>query len=328
MATHVIPNFGYSVNEGAGLIIALFPGVPIFFAISGYLIAESYHRSERLQSFALKRFKRIFPPMWGALAITALSIAILHPIDLRTFLLWLGAQATIGQNWHPDSLRSYGVGVVNGPLWSVCVEIALYIAIPVFAILRTKWLIAISVMSFAALYIGHANLTGLAFKIAYVTPLMWTGMFLTGTLLYRWQIKPSLVIWFPAFLLVLIASFAFPQAPNFLLRATSNSLGILNFVALTGLVFAIAFSRPIKIKADISYGVYLYHMPVLNAVMVSGVSGIFGLGLIITLTAALAMLSWLLIERHFTQPRENSFQVCKYQRSPPSNANAVSVPEA
>ena len=42
--------------------------------------------------------------------------------------LWFVCQGSVVQFWNPDFLRGFGVGVVNGSLWSVSVEIQFYIA--------------------------------------------------------------------------------------------------------------------------------------------------------------------------------------------------------
>lgn len=294
---HAFQYLGFDQTRGLCWLIELFPGVPIFFVISGYLIAQSYDRSASVSDFALRRFTRIYPAMWGALGFSAVIVALLHPVSAVTFATWLLAQATIAQNWHPDALRNFGVGVVNGPLWSVCVEIALYTAVPLIARLRSAWLLGIAAASFAALYSGHAYLRGFSFTLAYVTPLMWAGMFLTGTLLYRARVKPPLSVCALAWAIVLALSVAMPNAPEFVLRATGNQLGILNFIALTGLIFALAFARPISLAGDISYGMYLYHMPVMNVVIALGLTGAMGLTLTLAATGALALASWCLIER-------------------------------
>lgn len=43
--------------------LGLVPGVPIFFAISGYLITLSFERSKCLSSFYKKRIYRIYPAL-------------------------------------------------------------------------------------------------------------------------------------------------------------------------------------------------------------------------------------------------------------------------
>jgi len=50
-------------------------------------------------------------------------------------------------------------------------------------------------------------------------------------------------------------------------------------------------------RNDISYGVYLYHLPILNMLLAVGISGWQGLSLTIACTVPVAIASWLLIEK-------------------------------
>lgn len=291
---HAFLHFGMGETPFAQAI-SYFPGVPVFFAISGYLVAQSLERSGSLTDYAAKRARRIFPPLWGALVFSAVAIMLLHPIDAGTFVLWIAAQATIGQNWHPEALRTFGVGVVNGSLWSVCVEMALYAALPLLIGLRTRWLVLLGLASFAALYAIVGGLAGFWLKLGYVSPAGWAGMFIAGMLLHRHAIRPRLRVWLPLFALSILAAELLPV--HVLLRATGNDLGLLNFAALTGLVFALAWTRPVWLTADLSYGLYLYHMPVLNVAVALGMSGTAGVAATIFGSVALAAVSWQLIER-------------------------------
>jgi peptidoglycan/LPS O-acetylase OafA/YrhL len=48
---------GRIVND----VLLLFPGVPVFFVISGFLISMSYERSDDIAGYARNRVLRIFP---------------------------------------------------------------------------------------------------------------------------------------------------------------------------------------------------------------------------------------------------------------------------
>ena len=43
----------------------LFPGVPIFFFLSGFLISASWERNSNVKNFSLNRFYRIFSRLMG-----------------------------------------------------------------------------------------------------------------------------------------------------------------------------------------------------------------------------------------------------------------------
>jgi peptidoglycan/LPS O-acetylase OafA/YrhL len=50
-------------------------------------------------------------------------------------------------------------------------------------------------------------------------------------------------------------------------------------------------------RNDISYGVYIFHMPVINMLLVNGLTGWTGFWLSLGITAGLAVLSWRCIEK-------------------------------
>ena len=117
-------------------VLHLFPGVPIFFVISGYLISMSYERSRSLREYCVNRFLRIYPALVLCFAFSLVMLTaagVWHRIDISTakFLQWVAMQLTIGQFYSPHVVNvAYGVGHTNGSLWTITVELQFYVAIP------------------------------------------------------------------------------------------------------------------------------------------------------------------------------------------------------
>ena len=82
-----------------------------------------------------------------------------------------------------------------------------------------------------------------------------------------------------------------------------NTLGLPLFLALAVATFATAFSRPqlsdrLLRRNDISYGVYIYHMPAVNLLIALGLAGsAIGFPVALCMTLACAGLSWRLVEK-------------------------------
>ena len=58
--------------------IGFFDGVPIFFTLSGFLIWQSIGCSKTFGEYAQKRFWRIYPELWVAVAVEIFVILCLY----------------------------------------------------------------------------------------------------------------------------------------------------------------------------------------------------------------------------------------------------------
>lgn len=142
-------------------------GVDIFIVISGFCLMMPVVYSEGQLSvgqFYGRRAWRILPAYWVALAIAA--VLAMSPV---TAALVVGEPATIGdvvihavgmQTWVPPTL-----GSINGSLWSVSLEIQLYIVFPLLIVLWRKWgiapiLIGAALLSLAWSLIGQTGVAG------------------------------------------------------------------------------------------------------------------------------------------------------------------------
>lgn len=125
--------------------LRFFPGVPIFFAISGFLIYGSFDRnSNDLILYFKNRVLRIFPALWVALIITVILLCTTGFVtgsnaSSRPFVFWLITQASVFQFYTPEMLRGFGVGTPNGSLWTIPIEFTFYIFIPVLFWLSRKF---------------------------------------------------------------------------------------------------------------------------------------------------------------------------------------------
>lgn len=301
-------------------VVGYLPGVPAFFFVSGLLISASWERHSELRTFAINRALRIFPALWAVLAFSLLTLALFYdPVTLRDNLLLLGlwsiSQVTILQDWIPDFMRGYGIGGMNGSLWTIPVELSFYAATPlIYRVARhfggvNRTLVVVAVLSFTLLYYMYAHRTDipvLAFKLLDKSPLPWIGMFCCGVVAQRHL--PMLHPWIagraPVFALIyaLVAALSH-YVPAFpLLEGNSNSMGIINYVALCGLILSAAYTHTTAAERllrrnDISYGIYIFHIPVINALVQNSITGWMGLGLALAGSVALATGSWFLVEK-------------------------------
>lgn len=123
------------------LVAAGAHGVDVFIVISGFCLAlplAGHRRALRVPQFYGRRAWRILPPYYVALAIAAV-LALLP----ATWHLTVARQATLadvllhvvtGQAWVPGE-----VGTINGSLWSVALEVQLYLLFPLLVLAWRRW---------------------------------------------------------------------------------------------------------------------------------------------------------------------------------------------
>lgn len=289
--------------------LSWFPGVPIFFVISGFLMAASFERSANVAQYATNRALRIFPGLWGVLFMTLVAIAVVDNLEFSApVAIWFITQM-FGLIYTPAFLADFGSGSYNGSLWTIPVELQFYIALPILYTLAARFrfntrpfflysfLIALAFgASVTAIFPSLATANETPFvKLLRYTFIPRFYMFLFGVVLYKFNTHVSSLIrgqglyWFAAYLLFHI------------LVPTVGPVYIIAELFLAVAMISLAYTWPtiserILRGNDISYGTYLYHGLIINIILEMGV-GIHQMALTLSLSILAALLSWYLIEQ-------------------------------
>lgn len=256
------------------------PGVPTFFFLSGFLIWDSIGRSSGFKHYVKKRIFRVFPELWVAVLVEMLSILLFYkkPIIWTKFILFGVAQGTLFQFWTPDFLREYGCGVPNGSLWTISVIVQFYLIAwflyKFFQKKSQKWwllLFAVSIVLGLIKPIIGIRLPSIIGKLYSQTVFPYLWLFLAGCLIsvkYDLIIHTMIKYWW-AITLVFVAWRCFV-----LFDIDIGGYGVLSSLlpCFSGVGFAYAFPN-LNIKNDISYGIYIYHMIIINAMIQIGLTG-------------------------------------------------------
>ncbi len=122
--------------------------VKVFFIFSGFWVTISILRSESVKQYALKRIKKILPPYFTvviAFALLLCMVSTLSPFEYFTnigFWKYLAANLTTLNFLHtslPGVFEGLPLnGAVNGALWTIKVEIAFYVFLPILMLVITK----------------------------------------------------------------------------------------------------------------------------------------------------------------------------------------------
>lgn len=310
LALHAIAHLDADSLRPLAIALWYFPGVPVFFVISGFLISMSWDRAPSLRQYLWNRMLRIYPALWVCLAVSiAIFMAAGVRPSLREFMPWLVAQLTIVQFYNPDFLRGFGVGVINGSLWTIAVELQFYIFLPLFALVLRRLSIPWWAVTVAALIVMVAvrplvtDPEAFRAKLLSVTLAPYLFYFLVGIIARQiHERRPAVfagkgLYWVGAYLawLAIELTAGIPEAGG-------NHLNPVSMVLLGFATVALAFTmRTVSGRVlrgnDISYGVYIYHMPVVNLLLFVGVTGALGAVLAAVATVLCALLSWLLVEK-------------------------------
>tara|TARA_B100002019_G_scaffold119888_1_gene102919 strand:+ start:672 stop:1751 length:1080 start_codon:yes stop_codon:yes gene_type:complete len=294
--------------------ISVFPGVPIFFVISGFLISASWERSSSFYSYVQNRVLRIYPALWGCLLFSVLTVILVYPINVSLigFTKWIVAQISIGQFYNPDFLRDYGVGVLNGSLWTIPVELQFYLLLPVlyFCFSKVQWsralllTVLISLIAINQVYVYiQGSESYLAIKFFGVTVLPYLYIFMVGVILQRniFFVRQFLADKAVYWLIIYLASVILLAYLDF--NYKGNYLNPLLAILLSLLTVSFAYSYSFKLGNilrgnDISYGVYIYHMVFVNLLIhINEFAPMVNFILVVMCTVSAALISWRLIEK-------------------------------
>lgn len=276
-----------------------------FFAISGFLIVSSWHRDPRWWPFLRARLLRILPAFWVCLAITAFVLA---PIGIALQGagfppgFWPDATLFVARNLALVGFE-YNIGATpaglpltdwNGSLWTLWWEFSCYLAVLVLGVigaLKRRWVIpAMFAFSLALALLADAHIVG---NFLLVIAARFGLMFFAGALVYQLRDRLPVRAWLLAAAAAVIA-LAAAFLPDYRIVAAIPIAYLLISVG------ALIKAPLLRLRNDVSYGIYIYAFPVQQILVIAG-AGLLGVPLFAVLsfvmTLPLAIASWFLVER-------------------------------
>jgi peptidoglycan/LPS O-acetylase OafA/YrhL len=240
--------------------------LPMFFALSGYLVAASLLRNS-IHHFIALRALRLLPALAFETLISAIIIGLLFTtlpwtayLERPEFWLYFGNIVGWIHYFLPGVFEHNPVtGYLNGQLWTIPFELECYVSVVILSsfILRSRFVLVLGITAACAaftlrVYHGHAI-------DAYDKPLgrVLVLSFLAGVAvyLYRDTLEYSRRLGFASGLLAAICF----EVPNLCYLA---ALPIAYFTVWLGI------AKLPKIKfGDLSYGIYLFHYPVQQTIV-------------------------------------------------------------
>lgn len=319
----------------AAVAARLWIGVPIFFVISGYCIAAAAdshaRRGSPLTTYFLRRFRRIFPPYWVVLFVTAVLVAVFdvlwrgaivsHSELLRPWWYsptqWLGS-ITLTEIWRPHLFGS-DRGLVLGHAWTLCYEEQFYAVCGVLLLLTPRRFFAgAAAVSVAVLLMAAAgprlgfNPDGFFFDGSWLQFAL--GMLVYwalnhGSPVHRWLAAAGLsgvTFWALSYGTSLLA--LEKNAAQQFLVAGAFALIALTIRPLDARMMQSPLLQPVRRCGIMCYSLYLVHLPLINLLRAGlAASGVDTLAMspplaMVVYGAPSIWVSWqfhLLVERRF-----------------------------
>lgn len=307
-----VAEFGLLMNISATF------AVQAFFIVSGYLVIMSCEKSRSLTEYGKKRLFRIAPAYIFVVICAAILLSLMSTLTFseyfssRDFWRYIGMNLMLA-NFSAPSLPGVFSGqyenAVNVSLWTIKIEVLFYACAPmiVWAVRRWKYRKVLASIFFLSII----------WMFGFYTAGMYTGN--------EFYLKLSKQ---------LPGQMAFFAGGAWCYYATCEGFRPSGWLAILGLVFyafsggwvyqlgaALAVTAMVSWAAlsmrnmgnfgkhgDFSFGIYLYHVPIVQTVIALGYFSIFpGPALLMTLCLILlcAILSWNFIEKPFLNHRKH-----------------------
>lgn len=384
VATHAGFNSGRSLDNGpfAPLLSRLDFGVTLFFLLSGFVIYRPFVTAALAgrprpsgTRFLVRRFVRILPAYWLAIAVTFAALSLRHSSSADWWHYALLVQTYDSHNVDPSLTQ----------MWTLSVELSFYLLVP----LGARWACGaasqarivhrnVALIAILCVVTVGAGITAHLVPAVGTRSLLWlpanVDWFALGMLLAvvsacgavpdgvsaglrRWQPRSFgvartvaaatgtcwtlgvLIFWFATLPLAGPRLLLVPNTWEWLLKHLLYGASALFLLAPLTLSspgrWALPLEwRPMRLLGEISYGIYLWHLPLLLAIQhwlgYRTFSGHFWtlLGVTSLASVAVAWLSWHLLEQPLIRFANRRYSESRADSSPSGTAgmrNAASA---
>ncbi len=285
--------------------------VQCFFVISGYLIFRSWESKPDWGAFAEKRARRILPAYVFVVVLCTIGLSWLSTLgvaayfaDPAVYQYLVSNLAFVGflQNTLPGVFQNNPASYVNGPLWTIKIEVMFYVSVPIIAYLARR---TNRIALFAAIYLGSVAWN---FGFEYLAERMHRAslarvaeqlpgqmaFFVAGAALHYYDelfvryLKPA-----AAFSVVAVAGY-FGLSPEWFAVVYPMALAVLVIGFANHFHYLGNWGR----YGDFSYGMYIFHYPIFQVLAALELQldalTLFLIGAAISIIAAIV--SWHLLE--------------------------------
>jgi len=256
--------------------------VLLFFVLSGCVLSLSLKNLSNLDprqilSFYVKRVFRLYPLLWLATGLAMVSMVVTkHVVETGVFAAWLTRNLTTSFTTSHTLMSLSGAYTrYNGPMWSLRVELLYSALFPAIYLLVKNLRLRLWVLAFLT---GFALLPipsqlGTAFALSFAAgaliPLLPAP---SGKLNGGIAIAALLVLLYDR---LILSQFGAPERV-FDVVETAAAFFVVRDVFASGRGYRVLMFRPTAWLGELSFSIYLLHLPILLIVF-TAVQGITGL---------------------------------------------------
>jgi peptidoglycan/LPS O-acetylase OafA/YrhL len=278
-----------------------------FFAVSGYLVALSFVNSQSLTDFAERRVRRIVPAYMFIIFLSLIVGAIFSLLPLDQFvsnpLVWKYVASNVTflnflQPTLPGVFNDHFVRAMNPSLWTIKIEICLYVCLPLIIWTMRRWGVwACAILLYGFSVYWSQSLVAIAGEYNFWAELArqfpgQLSFFVIGAALAMSPVKNT-----TAYVVVLLSGVTWLLGPTMVKTLIEPIFFSFSVITVATMIPYLGnFGR----FGDLSYGTYLYHSFVIHVLHELGVFGqapILGFILCIALILTMAFCSWRWIEK-------------------------------
>ena len=310
-------HYAYVTGQGWWFPISSPMAVYGFFIISGFLVVRSFYSSRSIKNYFQKRARRILPAYILVVLLFAFGLSFLSDLPFEqyfsspVFFKYLAANLSFMNFIQPSLPGVFAENtetVVNASLRTIKIEIMLYLSVPLIVYLVRRFdkrIVLLLIYLFALAFNRSMNYlyddTGNPiYEMLSRQVFSQIAFFVTGTF----------ILFYFDFFLKYRFIFLLIAVPIFLFRS-NDIISCFYPVAWGVIIFCIAFSLPFLNNAgkygDFSYGIYLFHFPIIQIITSFNFFGnnhFFTFVLVVFLTFLFAWLSWHLLEKRFLKRKK------------------------
>lgn len=280
-------------------------GLYAFFAISGFLIADSFQRSRTAWHFVAARILRLYPAL---VVVLLLTVAVLGPLTTTLtaseYFTSAGTTSYVPRNLSLafPQYELPGVfttnpnpGIINGSLWTLIFEVACYAGLAVvgfFGVLTSRRPLVVALALYGTFWltvtIFHDSVPGTMARLADLSL-----PFVVGATMYALKDRVRLS-WLVLAVLLLLVITTDESTPGRLAVAAMVSYGVF--------VLGYRVRGPIlnyNRIGDYSYGTYIYGYPVQQTLvwLIPGMTALANWTLSLVVAVSFAAVSWHVLEK-------------------------------